>query len=365
MQKKLILFMPSINVGGVEKNLFIISNYLSKKLPGSILITSSKSLNSKFQNIKIINPKYNVENSSFKRLKFLFCVIELIKLLVKNKNYLVFSFQANLYCSIICRIFGIRVIVRSNSSPSGWQLGFFRKIIFNFFLRFPNKIIVNSREFKKEYQKRFNIKVKCIYNPLNIKFIKKASNEKIKIKFFKNYNNIKIIFIGRLVNQKDPMTFVRALDLLKDKINFRSIIIGRGYYYKSLQKFLLHKKLINKVKIMNWQKNPYKYLKSADLLVLTSKYEGLPNILLEAVSLKKNIISTDCPTGPREILDNGKGGDLFRVGDFQQLSKKIILFSKNQKKYNDKLKFAYKRLERFDYNKNLKIYLKEIKSEMN
>ena len=142
--------MPTIDVGGVEKNLFIMSNYLSKKLPGSILITSSKSLNSKFQNIKIINPKYNVENSSYKRLKFLFCIIELIKLLVKNKNYLVFSFQANLYCSIICRIFGIKIITRSNSSPSGWRLGFFRKIIFNFFLRFPNKIIVNSKEFKKE-----------------------------------------------------------------------------------------------------------------------------------------------------------------------------------------------------------------------
>ena len=161
------------------------------------------------------------------------------------------------------------------------------------------------------------------------------------------------------------MTFVRALNLLKNKINFRSIIIGRGYYYKSLQQFLLDKKLKDKVKIINWQKNPYKYLKSADLLVLTSKYEGLPNILLEAVSLKRNIISTDCPTGPKEILDNGKGGDLFKIGDFQKLSKKIILFSKNKKKYKDKLKFAYKRLERFNYNKNLKLYLKEIKSEMN
>ena len=79
----------------------------------------------------------------------------------------------------------------------------------------------------------------------------------------------------------------------------------------------------DKVKIINWQKNPYKYLKSADLLVLTSKYEGLPNILLEAVSLKKNIISTDCPTGPREILSNGKYGDLFRVGNYNQLAKKI------------------------------------------
>ena len=364
-KKKLILFMPSIEVGGVEKNLFIISNYLSKKIPGSILITSSKSLNSKFQNIKIINPRQNIENSSFKRLKFLFCIIELIKLLTKNKNYLVFSFQANLYCSIICKIFGIKIIVRSNSSPSGWQLGFFRKRIFSFFLRFPNKIIVNSKEFKKEYNKRFNIKVKYIYNPLNVDFIKKASKERIKKNFFKNYKRIKIIFIGRLVDQKDPMTFVKALNLLKNKIEFRSIIIGKGYYYNDLKKFLLHKKLKNKVKIINWQNNPYKYLKASNLLVLTSKYEGLPNVLLEAITLKKHVISSDCPTGPKEILDNGKGGDLFKIGDFKQLSKKILLLNKHKKKYNDKLKFAYKRLKRFDHNKNLGLYLKEIKKELN
>ena len=222
---------------------------------------------------------------------------------------------------------------------------------------------MNSREFKKEYKKRFNIKVKCIYNPLNIEYIKRASKEKIKNNFFKNYKKIKIIFIGRFEDQKDPMTFVKALNLLKNKIDFRSIIMGRGYYHNELKNFLLHKKLKEKVKIINWQNNPYKYLKTCDLLVLTSKYEGLPNILLEAISLKKNIISTDCPTGPKEILDNGKGGDLFKIGDYQQLSKKIILLNKHKKKYNNKLKFAYKRLKRFDYDKNLELYFNEIKSE--
>ena len=64
--------MPSIEGGGVEKNLFIISNYLGQKIPNTILITGSKSFNVKFDNLKIINPKINVENFSFKRLKFLF-----------------------------------------------------------------------------------------------------------------------------------------------------------------------------------------------------------------------------------------------------------------------------------------------------
>ena len=362
-KKKLILFMPSIEIGGVEKNLFIISNYLAKKIPGSILITGSKSFNSRFENIKIINPKKNVEKFYFKRLKFLFCIFELIKLLQKNKNYLVFSFQANLYCALICRMFRTKVVVRSNSSPSGWNLGFFRKIIFYFFLRLPNKIIVNSNEFKKEYKKRFNIVVKCIYNPLNRKYINKISNEKIKINFFKNFKNIKIIFIGRLVDQKDPFTFFKALNVLKNKIDFRAVVIGKGYHYKALRNFLSRKKLSDRVKMIGWQSNPYKFLKSSDVLVLTSRYEGLPNVLLEAICLKKYVISSNCPTGPNEILDRGKGGDLFSIGNFNQLSEKILLLNKYKYKY--KTKFAYKRLVRFDYKNNLDKYFKVIKSELN
>lgn len=360
-KKNLIIFMPSIEGGGVEKNLFIISNYLGQKIPNTILITGSKSFNVKFDNLKIINPKINVENFSFKRLKFLFCIIELIKLFLKNKNYLVFSFQANLYCALVCRIFKIKVIVRSNSSPSGWDLGFFRKIIFYFFLRLPNKIVVNSKAFKNEYKKRFNLATKYIYNPLNKKYINKASNEKIGKNFFKNFKETKIIFIGRLVDQKDPMTFVKALNIIKNKIDFKALIIGKGYYYKTLKRFLSENKLKDKIKIVNWQKNPYKYLKTSDLLILTSIYEGLPNVLLEAQYLKKFIISSNCPTGPKEILLNGKAGHLFTPKNENQLSEKILDYCANKKKYNKMIKLAYKNLKRFDSQVNLKNYYNLIK----
>jgi len=172
-QKKLIIFMPSIEGGGVEKNLFIISDYLGKKLPKTKLITCDRLYNYKFKNLEIVNPNIKVERFSFRRLKYFFCFIELIKIIFNDKNFLVFAFQANLYCSLICKVFGVKVIIRSNSSPSGWNLSFFRKIIFNIFLKIPNKIIVNSKEFKKEYKDKFNLNPKCIYNPLNTKFIKK------------------------------------------------------------------------------------------------------------------------------------------------------------------------------------------------
>ena len=78
-------------------------------------------------------------------------------------------------------------------------------------------------------------------------------------------------------------------------------------------------------------KQPYKF-KKLDLLVLTSKYEGLPNVILEAICLKKFVISTNCKTGPKEILDNGKGGVLFEIGNYKQLAEKIISYSKNKKR---------------------------------
>ena len=90
-QKKLIIFMPSIEGGGVEKNLFIISNFISSKIKNCTLITSSKSFNKHFNNLKIINPKINIENHSSRRFKYFLCLLELIKVLLKDRNYLVFS----------------------------------------------------------------------------------------------------------------------------------------------------------------------------------------------------------------------------------------------------------------------------------
>ena len=77
-------------------------------------------------------------------------------------------------------------------------------------------------------------------------------------------------------------------------------------------------------------------IKQAELFILSSKYEGLPNVLLESAVLKTPIISSDCPTGPKEILMNGKGGYLFKIGDFKKLSEIIISFYKNKRKFKTK-----------------------------
>ena len=93
------------------------------------------------------------------------------------------------------------------------------------------------------------------------------------------------------------------------------------------------------------------------MFVLSSKYEGLPNVLLEAQTLKKYVISSDCPTGPKEILINGKIGSLFKIGDYKKLASEIIKYDNNKKIYKKKIIKAYNMLHRFDFEKNCKKYL--------
>ena len=364
--KKLIIFMPSIEGGGVEKNLFIIANFLSSKIKDLSLITASREFDHKFKNLKIIKPSFNYWANSKRKYKYLICLLELLRLIINKKNITVFAFQANLYCILLCKIFNKKIIIRSNSSPSGWSNNFIKKKIFTSILGLADRIIVNSLDFKKEFKLKFNINATCIYNPLNQSEIIKLSKKKVDFPFYKkNKDYLKIITVGRFTDQKDHLTLLKAINLIHNKLRFKLLIIGRGVNEKKILNYIAKKKLENSVKILGFQKNPFKYLKLADLFILSSKFEGLPNVLLEAASLKKFIISTNCPTGPKEILCNGKGGFLFKIEDYKSLSKKIINYSINKKKLEQKINFTYKNLFRFDKKSNLKKYLDEIKYTFN
>ena len=357
-KKKLILFMPSIEGGGVEKNFFIIANFFAEKIDDLSIISTSLSNKSKFsKKIQLIFPKKKFWENSSRRMKYLICLILLIKKILFNKNLTVFAFQANLYCILVCNIFGVKIITRSNSSPSGWSKNNIKLLIYKYFLNKADDVMVNSLEFKNQMKKYFGVNSKCIYNPLNKKEIIKKSKEKTNNIFGKE-KCLKIINLGRFVEQKDQITLIKALVLLKNKIKFKANIIGRGELKHKLNKYINENKLSKNIKLINFKNNPYKYLKQSDIFILTSTYEGLPNVILEALVLKKFVISSNCPTGPKEILLNGKGGLIFKTGNFQQLAKKILFYIENKKICNKMLKKSLSKMDRFDQKKNLNKYLK-------
>lgn len=353
--KKIIIFMPSIEGGGVEKNLFIVSSFLGRIFSDVSLITSSKSYNNRFKNIEVINPLINFEKKRSRILKYISCLITLLYFIIFKKNVVVFSFQANLYCIIVCKLCGCKIITRSNSSPSGWSKNFLKKILYKKILSWADTIMVNSKEFQKEFKKEFNINAECIYNPLDkIEIVKKSFFRAKKIFASKKY--LKIITVGRFVDQKDQITILKSLNLIKNKIDFKFVIIGKGILKEKLLNYIEKNNLKKKITVLNFKKNPYPYIKQADIFILSSKFEGLPNVLLEAICLKKLIISSNCPTGPREILSNGKGGFLFKTGNYKKLSKIILSLKSKRKHIQQKKIFAHKQLFRFDLNDNLNKY---------
>jgi len=359
-KKNIVFFMPFIGIGGVEKNLFLIANYISKKKKNIYVCTSSKKCKDKLSsNIKILTPTKKMSSNINIRLMYLYCLFALYIFLIKNKNSIVFCFQANVYCILLCKMLNIKVIVRSNTSPYGWKHNFLKKFFYKKIINLSDEVITNSIEFKNQMKKKFNLNSKFIYNPLNRDEIITQSKEKFSLKFFNEKTSLKIINIARLTEQKDHITLLKSVEILKKKkINFKLLIIGNGNQEKYLKKFIEDKKLKKFVKILSFQKNPYKFLNKSDLFILSSRYEGLPNVLIEAALLRKFIITTDCPTGPREIILNGKGGFIFKVGDYHDLSNKIEKFKNNKKKFKYKIQNAYKALDRFNYKINLDMYYK-------
>ena len=98
-----------------------------------------------------------------------------------------------------------------------------------------------------------------------------------------------------------------------------------------LLNYILDNNLQKNIKLAGFKKDASDYIRSCDLFVLSSNFEGLPNTLIEAQAAGIPIISSNCATGPKEILINGRLGDLFNTGDYKDLCKKILNFSKNRK----------------------------------
>ena len=356
--KKLIVFIPSIEDGGVEKNLYIILNYLSKKIDDITLITYDDSKKTKFsKKIKILNPFFNSINFKGRYPKYFFCLTVLIKILLFRKNNLVLSFQANIFAIITSIFFKTPIISRSNSSSAGWSNNKIKQKIFKFYFKKANKIIVNSYEFKKEMDNKYKIDSECILNPFQFSKIKKLSNENSE-KIFKQKKILKLISVGRLTDQKDFKTMIKGIKYVKR--NVQLIIIGKGANDVSLKNYINELKLSHKVNLIGYKKNPFKYMKQADIFLLTSKFEGSPNVLVEAQYLKKYIISTNCPTGPREILNNGKYGKLIKIGDYKELSKIIENYSLNKTVKHQLIK-GYKNSKNYSYMKNCELYYKLIR----
>lgn len=167
-------------------------------------------------------------------------------------------------------------------------------------------------------------KIKVIYNPvINDTLFIKANRLPLHPWFTNNHLPI-VIAIGRLTKQKDFPTLIEAFHSVIDNIDARLIILGEGEDRESLIHRIHALNLQERVSLPGFVENPYAFLSHSTVFVLSSRWEGLPTVLVEAMACGIPVISTDCPSGPREILKDGKYGRLIPVGDLPALSSAIL-----------------------------------------
>ncbi len=169
---------------------------------------------------------------------------------------------------------------------------------------------------------RENIRV--IYNPVDVPKLFELAKEQVDHPWFRTGKPLVVLSVGRLTAAKDYPTLLRAVSLVKRARPVRLVILGEGEERAGLEAMVRDLGLEDVVSLPGFVKNPYAYMSKAAMLVLSSAWEGFGNVLVEAMAVGTPVVTTDCPNGPAEILENGKYGRLVPVGDAGALAKGII-----------------------------------------
>lgn len=230
-----------------------------------------------------------------------------------------------------------------------------------------DRVVAICDEMKEEIENIYpNLKGKVsrIYNPFNFERIEKLMEDESELtkEQKKMLDEDYCIAIARLDNiQKDFLTLIRAYKFVKESgIQDKLYIIGDGPSKEEIISEIKKLSLEENIKLIGLSKNPYIWLKNSELFVHSSKYEGLPTVLIEALICNKMIISSNCPTGPKEILKNESCGKLFEIGNIKELGDYLIGFLANKNNRELYEKNVILRKEEFNKNKVIKEYEKLI-----
>ena len=187
-----------------------------------------------------------------------------------------------------------------NKILSNRVLKFLSKILY----KRSNIIISPTEVISNDLRNNFLVpskKIKVINNPVEISEIKRLSNLKLSEKLPKKF----LIAIGRLTYQKNYDFLIDAYYHFQNKVkNCNLIILGQGPDEYSIKNKIKKLNLQNKIKLLGYKKNPFNYLKKSKLLVLTSRWEGYPNVLVQGMTLNKKIIATECYGSSKAVLGN-------------------------------------------------------------
>ena len=167
-------------------------------------------------------------------------------------------------------------------------------------------------------------KIRTIYNPVVTPELLRMAKEKPGHPWLEKKKNPVIISVGRLEPQKNYSALLAAFALARKEIESNLLILGEGSERKKLEARANDLGISSFINMPGFQPNPFSYLSHADVFTLSSQWEGLSNVIIEALACGTPVVSTNCPSGPAEILMDGKYGTLVPVGDAQAMARAIL-----------------------------------------
>lgn len=366
-------FIPTMQLGGAEKEVSNLLKYFSHIHEVYLILMSKNILHEIPKNVHIIFLEQTSQQESY-FLKFLKLPILSLKLKNICQKYeidtlLSFLTRPN-YIAVLSKFFNnnSKIIINERSTPSfiysSNLSGFINRFLIKRLFFRADQIFANSKGAKEDLEKNYGCKnVFVFYNPLDLEFIN-------SVKPIKRVDKKPIfITIGRLDEGKNHTLAISAMKQVDGVL----YIIGDGVLKKRLSSQIKKDGLEHKVFLLGSKKNPYKELKSADIFILTSLYEGFPTVILEALACGLPVISSDCNSGPREILATDeksefknsfeiqKYGILTKLNDKNSLIDAMNFLLKNDIIKNSLRLNAKKRAEKFD----MKISLKHLNDIIN
>lgn len=327
MGHKIAIYIPDLGGGGAQRMMVTLANEFANKGLDVDLVVAS------FEGPYCSDINEDVRIVDLKASRAITSLPGLTRYLRRERpdgilSTLMYANTIMAFAHIFSRSSGIFVVRQPNSIRPKEKVkslkGVMTLLLTSISYFYADQIIGISGGVSEEVRGALGVsieKIKTIYNPaFNHKINKLKSRQPDKLRKDRQY----ILAVGRLMPQKDFSTLLRAFARVREnRPGMQLIILGEGNERGRLEREAQNLDIIEAVSMPGFVDNPFGYMNGADVFVLSSRWEGFGNVLVEAMACGTPVVSTDCPSGPSEILQDGRFGYLVPVEDDEALAQAI------------------------------------------